>query len=154
MSSPNPRSSSEDVAPLTAEHILRTALSKAMIWVTWNPVDGAACPFAHRSCRREVDAVLGLAVNPFEQRSYIRYHLPDRIPLRIPLLTDAVVVGDKGPNWHPYFLPATPGAPCGRTRAVPPYENLGGCPEAIHRSLKEVADAAELQIEPVPLPAR
>ena len=154
LSSPNPRSSSDDVAVLTAEHVHRTALSKAMLWVTWNPIDGATCPFANRSCGREVDSVLGLSASPLKQRAYVRYRLPAQIPLRIPLLTDAVVAGARGPNWHPYFLPAAPDAPYGYTRAVPPFENLDGCPEAIHRSLKDVVDAAELQIEQIALSLR
>ena len=154
LSNPDPRSSSDDVAMLTVEQLQREGLSGDMVWVTWNPGDSSVCPFANCNSGREVDAVLGLPSNPIQQRTYIRFRLLADIPIFVPLLTDAISVGyNNAPYWHPYFLPAPPDAPRGHSRALPPYEHLGGCPEAIHRSLRNVP-VGELQIERVALPAR
>ncbi len=154
LSEPDPRSSRDDVAMLDAEQLHRNGLSGDIVWVTWNRTDPAKCPFANRDCGGEIDAVLGLSSNPIQRRTYIRFRLPAQIALLIPLLTDAVVTGyNNVPGWHPYFLPAPRHAPHGHTRALPPYEHLGGCPEGIHRSLGTLS-VGDLQIERVALPAR
>jgi hypothetical protein len=150
LSAPNPRLASP-VATHSTEELHRDGLSGPMVWATWNADDPSRCPFAHRTCRGEADAVLGLNAHPYQQRIYVRYRPPAMLDLHIPLLTDAVVAGYHDSIWHPYFLPAPPDAPYGATRPLPPYNSLNGCPEAIHRSLKEVADLVGLQIEVVPL---
>ena len=99
----------------------------------------------------EITCRLGLSYPPEKLRSLrlIRYNAPPSIDLRIPLLCDAITPDRNGPVWHPYFRPAPEPAPHGVTRSLPPFEHLGGHPEAIHPSLRDVP-VSELEIETVP----
>jgi hypothetical protein len=134
------------------DEIVGMPLLRPPVWATFNERDHTTDPFAGIHSPAALSSLLALNWDDEREALLIIYQPHARKALRFPTLADAVWAYDdqngiRRTGWHPYFLPAPPASPCGRSKPVGRYRRQKGRPELVHDHLPS-SDIEDVRVLP------